>query len=550
MTDRVWTDRSRIEAYQHCKRERWLTYHEEGTGIVSARKPLPLAVGGAVHVGLEHLLRGHGEEVAVAMAVEDLAQYRGRLEVDASERPAAIIPGMAAISPVPPVIAIDDFDAQLVAQARDLGMAKEDVEALFKRTAPPPAAAGSWDDWLWEEQSRLVEGLVRAYSRRRLAILLAEFEVLEVEREGSWTLHSDLITETEAVERGMSIYNVFAPGYEPREIMFMSRPDALLRSRADNSLYLLSYKTAASWDHRKEKDAQHDMQGLSEGVEVERRLGEWWRVLHWYKSSPETATAREDKIASEIPTNIGHYLISLPEPPRIVGIRYEYILKGERWRDKELSTKFGFDCRSQKSHLIRCYYNAKSSQTNWSWDFIKDDGSEGKLAWQNWKASLLTMPVKEWIDMLDAAEMAMSAYDSTVGMEPRELGYKCPAQASGYTKSHPLDEIFIPPITVYRSEDDLRDWLEQTESQERGVAEAVAQVREAGADQDAKRSRLNVLFPQTRRSCEYPSQCAYVPVCYGGEDIRANPMSSGLYQLRSANHPQERELAESATKEK
>ena len=64
--------------------------------------------------------------------------------------------------------------------------------------------------------------------------------------------------------------------YESR---FMSRPDALLRSRADNSLYILSYKTAATWDIRKARDAEHDMQGLREGVEVERRLREWWEEL-------------------------------------------------------------------------------------------------------------------------------------------------------------------------------------------------------------------------------------------------------------------------------
>jgi len=54
-----------------------------------------------------------------------------------------------------------------------------------------------------------------------------------------------------------------------------------------------------------------------------------------------------------------------------------------------------------------------------------------------------------------------------------------PAQASGFTDQHPLDEVFHPPIIVYRNDDQLRDWYESTEHQERTVAEAVEQVRAA-----------------------------------------------------------------------
>lgn len=35
--------------------------------------------------------------------------------------------------------------------------------------------------------------------------------------------------------------------------------------------------------------------------------------------------------------------------------------------------------------------------------------------------------------------------------------------------------------------------------------------------------------------------CAYSKVCYGGEDIRRDPLASGLYKIRSVNHPQELE---------
>ena len=106
------------------------------------------------------------------------------------------------------------------------------------------------DEYLYQEQKALVEAQVRAYARRRLRPLLDAYEVLEVEREGEWELADGL--------------------------WFMSRPDALLRDRQTGDLYIQSFKTGASWDVRKGKDAEHDAQGLSEGVEIEKRLAEWW----------------------------------------------------------------------------------------------------------------------------------------------------------------------------------------------------------------------------------------------------------------------------------
>ena len=499
---RVWTDRSRIEQAQRCMRSRWLGYHQDGTGIESLRKPLPLAVGGSVHVGLAWLLRGHTEDDAATAALADFATYASALEVDTTEAA-----GMAPQSTLAGTL------------ASSLGLSPEDagIESLVEQAAH---ARGDFDDYLAKEQSALVEGLVRAYARRRLGPLLEQFEVLEVEREGQWELWNDGDTS----------------GW------FMSRPDALLLERGSNLLYLLSYKTAASWDIRKARDAEHDMQGLSEGVEVERRLAAWWQeqaeYMAWTRST----------------SRMSMYLAQCPAPPRIHAVRYEYMLKGDRRRDKELSARLGIEARSQTSHLIRQYAAVSTPQRGaapytvgdvcWSWDYTRtEDSRDGSLAWQNWKPrAVWEQPggVKAWIDKLGAAAPVMSGYDSTVGMAPRELGWQSEAQALGVTRQHPFDAVFLPPMTVYRNDDDLRDWIEQTEAQERSIAEGTAVVERAG-DEDSRRSALNVWFPQTRRACEYPSTCAFVPVCYGGEDIRRDPLGSGRYRSRQANHPQELE---------
>jgi hypothetical protein len=70
------------------------------------------------------------------------------------------------------------------------------------------------------------------------------------------------------------------------------------------------------------------------------------------------------------------------------------------------------------------------------------------------------------------------------------------------------------------------------------VIKDAAQVA-AATDDDERRHLLNVLFPQTRRACEYPSSCVFINLCYGSADIRRDPISSGKYRPRVANHPQE-----------
>jgi hypothetical protein len=317
----------------------------------------------------------------------------------------------------------------------------------------------------------------------------------------------------------------------------MSRPDALLIERESKQLYILSFKTAAKWDRRKAEDAKRDMQGLSEGVEVEKRLGEWWTALHKEKVVDRAELTLGVIHAYDMNQATANYLMNAPAPPRIMGIRYEYLLKGDRWTDKDLTARLGVEVRSQRSPLVRGYMApgmvAGDEQWNVSWDYVKETGEASKLYYKNWRSAPVFehMAVKQWIDWLDESVMA-------AGEEGREMGWSSKAQTTGYLEEHPLDALFIPPIIVYRNDDELRDWIEQVESQERKVAEAVAEVR-AATDEGEKRHLLNIHFQMSRRACSYPTNCAMIPVCFGGEDIRRDPLGSGLYKIREANHPQE-----------
>jgi len=581
MTTKIFIDRSRIITRERCPRRRFLEYHESGTGIVPKRTPLALGVGSAVHSGLASLLMNASdmdnqsglyaiEEDAVRAALADFSAHASGLELDANES--------AALG----VVQADakQLAEQMITQARELGMSESDIAGITQGV-DPAVASSEFERYLFAEQSALVEALVRAYARRRLRPLLEEFEVLEVEREGAWKLSEfDCFTcdgnssipdmNAGGAAFGNPITCPACGGTGKAELWFMSRPDALLRHRQSNELYLLSYKTTGGWDVRKARDIEHDMQGLSEGVEVERRLGGWWELI---KNRPVGAL---DAVAgADCSEAMFRFLRDLPAPPRIHAIRYEFLLKGERWKDRELSARLGIECRSQQSHLIRQYVATSTPKKGdggysvgdvcWSWDFYRpEDDKDSKLAWQNWKSRAifgtqtaqvhgLDMDVKNWIDKLDSSELLMSGEDSTVGLVPRQLGWKSAAQAMGVTKEHPLDKVFTvqgadgrptQAITVWRSDDQLRDWVEQVEHAEREVAMHVAEVN-AATDPGEKRSLLNRYFPQVRQSCEYPGTCPYardrVSVCWGSAEMQADPLAVGgrEYVRRVANHPQE-----------
>jgi hypothetical protein len=554
MTIRLYSDRSRIEVGLRCARRRYLEYCESGTGIQSAKKPLPLAVGGAVHRGLEVLLLramqfpddgvpGNViEDLAVDAALQDFSAFAGRLEADDSPQQSNLIQ-----------IAGSPFDSQLQAQAIELGM----DPAQFRGPSSEERQSRA-DAYLFAEQSALVEAMVRAYCRRRLRPLLEEFEVLEVEREGSWKL-------TEWYNPGACTCYRTNHTSEPHtpdcgawktavELYFLSRPDALLRHRQTNELQILSFKTTGQWDVRKARDIQHDMQGLSEGVEIERRLGEWWGLMPGGRPWIDAA-----KYGCSEAMHL--YLRNLPSPPRVSAIRYEFLLKGERWKDRDLSAQLGVDSRIQKSHLIYQYVAQSTPKTGkntdsfrvgdvcWSYEFTRvEDQQSSKLYAGNWRPRAVweAGSVRDWIDRLDRSELLMSGEDSTVGMEPRALGYRSDAQAMGVTEAHPLDAVFVPPVTVTRQDDQLRDWAEQVAAGERRMAEAAMRV--AGAkDAGEKRSLLNELFQQTRSACEYPTTCPFardrVGVCWAGAEMQANPLEigGGEYVRRVPNHPAESE---------
>lgn len=532
---RLYTDRSRTETYQHCHRERWWAYEYDhgqpgmALGIRPNKLYLPLAVGGSVHVGLAVLLAAGPkivnpehwqglEDDAVEQALADFAQYAGALDAQEQGPPQPPVTGSFG-DPVLDARAAE-LDAQLAQQVTD---AQTQADAM-----------------LYEEQAALVEAMVRAYAKWRLPRLLEWGEVLEVEREGQWKLGEwgwvpDPFRRSEDGELWfMSVW-------------FMSRLDALMVERASGQLYLISFKTTGEVDRRKLDDIQRDAQGLSESVDVEIRLRRWWELIqsnltiHQADPSIVSGTKTIYKLV-DCSEAMFKFLESQSSPPRVLGVRYEFLCKGYREEDRDATRELGITVRCQRSPLVRPYVNpgmaAGDEQYCWSWEYLKPDGSgeTSKLNYRAWKAQpIWTQPgmtIARWIGML--AECAPTQSGET-GIE---LGIGGPAQTIGYTARHPLDVVLPEPVIVHRNDDELRDWLEQTEAQEVEVAQHAEIVR-AATDEGERRSLLNRYFPQRRAACSYPSKCAFQGLCWGGEEIRRDPIASGRFLPRRVNHPQE-----------
>jgi hypothetical protein len=268
-------------------------------------------------------------------------------------------------------------------------------------------------------------------------------------------------------------------------------------------------------------DAQIDMQGLSEGVDVERRFAEAWernKQLGW------SADSRQQELVSE---RVAEWLSTLPDPPTILGVRYEYLLKGSRKKDKndpELPNRY-----VQDTPLIRAYKQdgVTVDDRRWatSYDWYDASGKSRRLDYRSWQKAAVwkIMPIADWIDMLDKGEVQPDALDQD---------------------GNPLDvlaEQFVTPLTVYRNQDDFYDMVEGLEAQEVQIAKDVAEVRHAREQGGAaaERSALNRLFGKNRRGCVYPGKCEMWEICHGAPEIRRDPEASGLYVQRTANHPKE-----------
>lgn len=414
------TSRSAVITHQRCPRRRYFGYHYEGLGIVKQKLAAPLATGGYTHVGLASLLKGSSVEEACGLAVSKYTEELGirGLDLEANE------------------------DQAMVAA----------------------------------EQVALTEAFIHLAHRRVIPQLLEEYDLLDVEREEWFVLYED--------QRMCLILEARCDGLLREKSSYPQRPaeQAGAIDYPQGDLYVLSWKTLASWDRRTRKEAKTDMQGLSEAYAVELRVGE-----------------------------------------PVLGAKMVHFLKGKRKEWPEDSGRY-----IQGSPFVHAWMNATGPTPQFAWTYFwssPDDVNEwgrpvNHRLGKGWKHCFIpdVMPIAEWIQMLDE------------GQVQREI------------EQDALAKQFISPMPEPRSPQQKQRWLRQIETQEIAICSYIEQLETGVAsetsyvEENTTEAMLDSFFPQYSHSCNYPTECTFWHLCHTSEEV-ANPES--LYQIRQPHHPGE-----------
>ncbi len=393
------TSRSAAITFQRCPRRRWHGYHYGGTGITKTRLAAPLATGGYTHVALASLLGGKSAFEAVGLATVKYAD-------------------------------------ECAARGLDLETTESQVEVM-------------------NEQVALVEAFTHLTARRIIPQIKEEYEIVDVEREEWFVLYEDnqLVVVMETRSDGLLRERTNSMGQRPPE-----QAGAIDYPR---DLYVLSWKTAASWDRRKAREAKTDMQGLSEAYAIELRI---------------------------------------QEP--VMGAKMVHLLKGKRKEYPDDSGRY-----IQSSPLVHAWMSGAGPTPQFAWTFYWNDPDQvndwgrpvSHRLGKGWKHVFIpdVMPVAEWVQMLDEGQVQPEAGDC-------------------------LERQFISPMPEPRSPEQKLHWLRQVETQELQIAQCVEIL--AKSTPDAAEVMLDAMFPQFTHSCNYPTQCAFWEICWSSEEVD-NPIT-------------------------
>jgi hypothetical protein len=197
---------------------------------------------------------------------------------------------------------------------------------------------------------------------------------------------------------------------------------------------------------------------------------------------------------------------------KIEGILYLFAVKGQRRLDDYLGFK------TQDTPLAYGWVRRGNmpGEDEWAWKYKWASEEEGKKfsqlgkgfrkvsIWDNYEGG-----VKAWID--DLAARAIT---------PRHI--------------NPFEAIFPESLPVSRRADEIESWKRQVVSQESRVRQRALAVEEAHGDEEV----LDREFPQHTANCySFNSPCQFFDACFKPA-VHADPLGSGLYQVRTANHPE------------
>jgi len=330
------------------------------------------------------------------------------------------------------------------------------------------------------EQAALLEALIRAYAIYVLPQVLDRFQVVEVEQE--------------------EIGRFEAPGFT---LKFGARLDALLMEKDTLNLYVLSLKTAKEWGKKDDETARHDMQGLSESRVVEQKLGRWHKFMG----------AQAEVLTSTVPKWFQDRY-SVGAPPIVSGVIMQYALKGRRGAEPYGSGKYKFS-----NPLIRPWKKASDlggAEYAFKYEYQDPYGANHRLG-KGWNRVNIweDMGVKAWVEYLSKNEM------------------------QGFPPGRALEGQFVLPVEYFRNSEDADRWERQIVAQEKRIAEGLKGFHTNPLTPTGVEAKLDEHFPMHTRSCDWPTKCSFQDICFGPKAYLHAPLSAGLYEIRTANHPTE-----------
>jgi hypothetical protein len=487
-----YSSRTARLTYLTCPRKRYLINHYNQTGITGVKLNLDLTVGACVHKGLEVLL----------IACKD-NQW---IENDY-------------FNPANQAIIQNSVDAAIAEFEKLLG--------IYKLGSPDL-------DYTLGEQCALIEYCIRVFAIFRLPTFLEFYEILEVEVEDIYHFKKPLICNDcdFRFEDFQFREKLSCPNCGSLDISnpFQIKADGLLRNRVNNSLVILSFKTASGFMAKTERDILHDMQGVSEWVGILDRINYYYDKMMQNKGVA---------IVEVTPSNLSllrfiAYCIEQNIKPEISGVQYEYIIKGSY---KEEPYQSGF--KKQQNSFIRPY----------KFDSIRRMGSNETIAaTYKWKVNSGKQPkgwnrINIWEDIGVAKFLELLA---TGEVQPEE--------------GNPFEYAIVSPLVTRNdglAQGEFDRWIRQTYHAELKVADDVKflndiqfEIQNLGIEDfwrhEEFQSQLDRTFPQNTQNCHnfYGKDCPFVPICH--ENLSPSEgLNMGLYMIRKPHHDLEKKFFES-----
>lgn len=354
---------------------------------------------------------------------------------------------------------------EAVAVGRETIMAarREGPISVYKQSLDPELDVAEGAD--------LMEALVRGWAAVRLAPLLDANEVIAIEREMSvdWVVGG-------------------------RTIRQLSRPDIVIRRKADRSLFILNLKTASRVDDKWRTKWRFDMQTFSEAAAVESTLGE-----------PVAGTI----IAGLLKGSRSDYERDLG--PNVGPGKFHWSNSPLLWAWKREAEGPGMD-------------DAWYARYEWQCTAPHEMGRGKRCAGgANHRLSgVRKAPVTERLG-------GISGWISYLAVADRSL----------------LEEQFVELPAILRSPYEVERWKRQALPREVDIREHRDFLNELNEVDDSddthtvtREDLLDKWFPMSTAegNCVWPTKCMAFEICHG---VARDDLAGNGFRARSANHPQE-----------